>query len=108
MADRMAPDAGADRHGIPLDDITTFMGHLPPDEYEQRQRLRACRNAASFKVTRVECSDARALCWIVNERASAWVYTPASMEALTEIVRLCHRLLTVVDHLEEIQAKFYD
>jgi hypothetical protein len=92
----------------PLDDITTFMGTIPPDEYEQRRRIRTCRNAASFKVRQHECPDARTLCWMAAERATEWIYAPADVGTLTEIVRLCKRLLTVADQLEIIRATYYE
>ena len=46
----MAPDT--------LDDIVTFLGPIPPDEYEQRRKIRSCRNAASYKVTVTERREA--------------------------------------------------
>lgn len=91
----------------PLDDIRTFMGDIPPDEYEQRSIIRTCRNAASYKVTQTDCADVRALCWMVTERASEWIYEPASVEALTEIVRLCLSLLNVADQFDLIEANYY-
>ena len=98
--------AGA--RSAPPDDITTFLGAIPAAEYEQRRRIRVCRNAANFKLRECKSSDARGLCWIVIERATEWLYTPADIEALTEIVRLCLRLLKVADQLEIIQAHYYE
>ncbi|RYE39505.1 MAG: hypothetical protein EOP21_10605, partial [Hyphomicrobiales bacterium] len=66
--------------GSAVDDITVFMGKVPPDEYEQRRRIRVCRNAACFKVTQAESSQARALCWMATETASAWIYQSASVD----------------------------
>ena len=91
----------------PLDDITAFMGHLPPDEYEQRRRLRTCRNAATHKAAQTDSADVRALCWIITERASEWIYAPADPAALAEIVKLCKRLLIVADHIETVEATLY-
>ncbi len=92
----------------PGDDITTFLGAIPPEEYEQRRRIRTCRNAASFKVTQTESPDVRTLCWMVTRVATDWIYTPASVGTLAEIVRLCWRLLTVADQFDVIEATFYE
>ena len=89
-----------------LDDIITFMGPLDPEEYEQRRRIRTCRNAASFKATQTECSDARALCWMVTETATAWIYAPADVEALTEVAKYLRRLLIVADQAESLEVHY--
>lgn len=86
----------------PVDDITTFLGTLSAEEYEQRRRIRTCRNAASFKVTQTASADARALCWMVTETATAWIYAQGSVEELTEIATYLRRLLTVADQAEKI------
>ena len=88
----------------PLDDITAFMGTLPPEEYELRRRIRVARNAASFKLRRTDSDNARALCWQVAETATAWLYAPADLEALTEVAKLLRRLLTVADQFEIVEA----
>jgi hypothetical protein len=84
------------------DDITTFMGTIPADEYEQRRRIRTARNAASYKVTQTESADARALCWMVTECATAWIYAPADVEMLTEVAQYLRRLLIVADQAEAL------
>jgi hypothetical protein len=89
-------------HVAPADDITTFMGTIPADEYEQRRRIRTARNAASYKVTQTECADARALCWMVTECATAWIYAPADVAMLTEVAQYLRRLLIVADHAEKL------
>lgn len=91
----------------PLDDITAFMGKLPADEYEQRRRLRTCRNAATQKVAQTTSGDVRALCSIINERVAEWIYTPAEAEVLAEVVKLCRRLLMVADDIETLEARYY-
>jgi len=85
-----------------VDDITVFMGALPADEYEQRRRIRVCRNAACFKVTQTESPQARTLCWLATETASAWIYQPASVAELTEVAQFLKRLLIVADQAELI------
>ena len=91
----------------PLDDITAFLGTIPPDEYEQRRRLRALRNAATYKATETSSGDVRALCLIVNERASEWLYAPAETAALGDVVKLCKRLLMAADDIETLEARHY-
>lgn len=90
-----------------LDDITAFMGALPADEYEQRRRLRTCRNAATHKASQTTSSDVRALCAIVTERAAEWIYAPAEAAVLAEVVKLCRRLLMVADDIETLEARYY-
>lgn len=87
----------------PADDITAFLGHIPADEHEQRRRIRTARNAASYKVTQTESANARALCWMVTETATAWIYAPASFVELTEVVSLLRRLLIVADQAELLE-----
>jgi hypothetical protein len=86
----------------PADDIATFLGTIPADEYEQRRRIRVARNAASYKVTQTECADARTLCWMVTECATAWIYAPADVETLTEVAQYLRRLLIVADQAEAL------
>lgn len=87
-----------------LDDIRTFMGRIPPDEYELRCKIRTCRNAAAFKVTKTESRDARTFCWIVTETATQWIYSQASTDELTEIVSYLRRLLILADQAEKVEA----
>jgi hypothetical protein len=91
----------------PLDDITAFLGPLPSEEYEQRRRIRTCRNAASYKLTQTESAYARTLCWMVTNIATDWLYSRASLETLTEIVLLCRRLLKVADQFDEVEVAYY-
>lgn len=87
-----------------VDDLTVFLGQIPPEEYEQRRRIRTCRNAASYKATQTESATARSLCWMVTEYATAWIYAPAEADVLAEITRYLRRLLIVADQAEEIGA----
>ena len=87
-----------------LDDITAFMGAIPPDEYELRRKIRTARNAASYKATITDSRDARALCWLATETATKWIYAPATIETLTEIVSYLRRLLIVADQAEQVEA----
>lgn len=88
----------------PLDDITTFMGTIPAEEYEARKRIRTCRNAASYKVTQTEHPDARALCWIITETATAWLYRPADTRTLEKVGTYLVDLLKAADRAEILEA----
>ena len=89
-----------------VDDITVFLGTLPADEYEARRKIRTCRNAASFKVTQTESANARSLCWMVTETATAWIYSPASTDELTEVAKFLKRLLIVADQAEALEVLY--
>ena len=89
------------------DDITSFMGEIPAAEYEQRRRLRTLRNAATFKAGSTKSADVSALCWMVNERASEWIYAPAEPGVLAEVVTLCRRLMMVGDQIELLETRYY-
>lgn len=87
-----------------LDDITTFMGPLPPEEYELRRKIRVCRNCATHKATLTASADARTLLWMVATTATRWIYSPASVEELTEITTFLRRLLILADQAEKVEA----
>jgi hypothetical protein len=86
-----------------LDDITVFLGPLSPEEYELRRRIRACRNAASFAVTKTDCPNALTLLWMVCEVATRWVYAPAGLDTLTDVATFLRRLLILAHHAEELE-----
>lgn len=50
-----------------IDDLMAFMPAIGTEERSVRVKIRTCRNAASFKVTKTESSFARSLCWQVTE-----------------------------------------
>ena len=86
----------------PVDEITLFMGHLPANEYVARRKLRTCRNAGTLKATRTDCEDARALAWMVTERATELLYAPASVEYLDLTVQYLVTLLRAADQAEAL------
>jgi len=88
----------------PLDDLTTFLGSIPGDEYDVRSRIRTCRNAAAFKVTRTDSADARQLCWMVTETATAWIYTPARVDELEKVVIYLRDMLRNAGRIEHLEA----
>lgn len=87
-----------------VDDILTFLGPIPPEEYELRRKIRTCRNAASFKVTQTESRDCRTFCWMVTETATCWIYSYASIDDLTEVVSYLRRLLILAEQAEKVEA----
>lgn len=87
-----------------LDDIVTFLGPIPPEEYELRRKIRTCRNCATYKVTITASADARTLLWIVTDTATKWIYSSASIEELEEITTYLRRLLVLANQAEQVEA----
>lgn len=87
-----------------LDDITVFLGTIPPEEYEMRRRLRACRNAASFAATQTDCASALTLYWMVCDTATAWIYSPAPLARLENVAQFLRRLLIVANQALDLEA----
>lgn len=89
---------------VQLDEITVFLGDLPPEEYEQRRRILAARRFATFKATQTESPTALQLCRIVTDTATEWGFAPSPIDALAEVAQFLRRLLTVADQAEAIEA----
>ena len=87
-----------------LDDITVFLGPLPPEEYELRRCIRACRNAASFNATKTDCADALTLYWMVCDEATRRIYTPASLDILSRVATQLRRLMTLAVEAEKLEC----
>lgn len=87
-----------------LDDIRVFLGAIPPEEYEVRRKIRAYRNAASFMVTDTESNSTRALCWMVCETATVWVYSSAALDQLENVAKYLRRLLIVANQAQDLEA----
>ena len=87
---------------IKPDEIYTFMGTIPDDEYERRAKLRSFRNAASAMVGTTESDTARHLAWTVIEYASPNLYAPAPLEWLDKLNLLCKRLMMTAMQVEEM------
>jgi hypothetical protein len=87
-----------------LDPIVTFMGRIPPDEYEQRRRLFVARNCGAYKATNTDNAIARALAWIVTEIATERVFAPASVDELAEVAELLLILLNCADRADLVGA----
>lgn len=90
---------------FPLDDITTFLGKLPPDEYKERARLRSYRNAASAMIARTESADARCLAWMAAESITRLIYAPADCEELAELGTFAKRLMITAMQAEQLRDR---
>lgn len=87
-----------------IDDLLAFMPEIGAEERSVRAKIRTCRNAASFKATQTESTFARDLCWQVTEVATFWIYRPASIGALNEVVVYMTELLRLADSTEAMEA----
>ncbi|MXP27911.1 hypothetical protein GRI58_03625 [Porphyrobacter algicida] len=85
-----------------LDDIQTFMGEIPAEEYERRTQLRSYRNAASAMVSIAKTETAMQLAWLVVDRLTPWLYAPASTAALDDLLLLCKRLMAAASQVENM------
>lgn len=85
-----------------VDDITTFMGNIPEPEYELRRRIRTCRNAACYKLVNTDSPHARALCNLVTEVATYWIYRPAPLGTLEKATAYMIGLINSADQVEEL------
>jgi hypothetical protein len=86
------------------DEITTFLGAIPAEEFERRAKLRSFRNAASAMIARTPSDTARYLAWEVIEWATPNLYAPAPLEWLDQLNLLAKRLMVTAMHAEELQA----
>lgn len=89
---------------VPMDDITIFLGPIPPDEYERRAKLRSYRNTASAMVAATHSDTARALAWQVIDWASPNLFSPAPLEWLDRVNLLASRLLKTAITAEELDG----
>lgn len=85
-----------------LDEIRTFLGELPPEEYEARAKLRSYRNAATAMIASTQCHTARLLAWQVIEWASENLYAPAPLEWLEQLNLLSKRLMLTAMQAEQM------
>ena len=84
------------------DEITTFLGAIPADEFERRAKLRSFRNAATAMIASTECDNARALAWMVSDYATEALFCPAAAEALDDLNQLCRRLMLTAIQAEQM------
>lgn len=85
----------------PRDEITVFLGEMPPEEYELRDKLRSYRNTACAVIAQTRSDTARALAWFVLDWAVPWLYqSEASLEWLDQLNRLSKRLLLTAMQVE--------
>lgn len=87
------------------DEIGTFMGSIPPEEHERRDRLRRYRNAASGMLGSARSDLAKHLAWSAIEYASANLYSPAPLDWLDKVNQLCRRLLLTAMQAEDMACE---
>lgn len=87
---------------IKLDEIRTFMGPIPDDEYERRAKMRSYRNAATAMIATTPSDTARLLAWKAIEWISPNLYAPAPVEWLEKINHLVSRLLHTAMTADEL------
>lgn len=85
------------------DDIRTFLGDIPQEEYTRRAKLRSYRNAATAMIHSTGSDTARLLAWEVIEWATPNLYAPAPLEWLDRVNLLASRLLKTAMTAEELQ-----
>lgn len=91
------------RASVALDEIRTFLGAIPAEEYARRAKLRSYRNAASALVARTDSDTARALAWTVIEWASPNLYAPGlPLEWLDQLNTLAKRLMVTAMQAERL------
>lgn len=87
---------------LAADDILTFMGPIPDDEYARRAKLRAFRNAATAMIASTESDTARALAWTAIEWITPTLYSPAPIDWLDKVNHLVGRLLKTAITAEDL------
>jgi len=78
---------------LPPDEIRTFMGDIPQEEYDKRAKLRSYRNAACAMVGQCASDTARNLAWEAIEWVTPNLYASGNAEILDELLLLVSRLL---------------
>jgi hypothetical protein len=85
------------------DAISTFLGSVPAEERERREKLSSYRNAATAFVARTESDTARLLAWEVVNWATPFVYAPGvSLDWLDRLNQLSKRLMLTALQAEEM------
>ncbi len=98
------PRSAAFASATQLDDITTFLGSIPADEYAARAHIRKGRDWATYKVRLAESRDARQFLWIMAETASREIYEPASVEWLEKVGQFLSRCAHLAEQAEELEV----
>jgi hypothetical protein len=84
------------------DEITMLLGHQAPEEHEPRKHMRTARTVASHRVQTYQSGAARAMLWLVCDIATANIFASHPVEVLTDLAKLCRRLLLVAEQAEQI------
>ena len=84
---------------LKADDILTFLPGISDEEYARRDKLRSLRNTAAAIIAQSGSVDARTFAWVCSDRVTDFIYTPAPLALLDEVVKLCTRTIVVAsDH----------
>jgi hypothetical protein len=86
-----------------LSPVEVFMGPLPDDEREVREKLRSYREAATAMIAKTQSDTARILAWQAIEWISPNLYAPAPVEFLEQLRQLVSRLLRTAITAEEAE-----
>lgn len=88
-----------------MDEIRVTLPGISEAEYEQRRRLRMVRTVAAQKIAELKPGQAVDLAWMATEVAQAMIFSPASIEHLTDVAEYCRRLLIVCDHASRLEGQ---
>lgn len=90
----------------PLDEIRTFLGDVPAEEYEARAKMHAFRNAATAMIASTESANARCLAWMTTETITPLLFAPDLKTAdLLEVGKFAKRLMLTAMQAEELRDK---
>lgn len=90
----------------PLDDITTFLGVSPADDYEARVELRYFRNLASAMIAVTDSADAYRLAWMTVDAISPVLFCPGLNTAdLVDMGRYAESLMTTAVQADLLREK---
>lgn len=90
---------------IQPDEIRAFLGPIPDEERERREKLRSHRNAATAMISTCHSDTARLLAWQAIEWIAPHLYAPAPIEFLDRLIQLVTRLLKTAITAEDLERE---
>ena len=84
-----------------LDDIRCFLPGIGEEEYARRDKLRSLRNTSAAIIAQSGSADARTLAWLCSDRVTEFIYAPAPIPLLDEVVRLCTRTVILASNTHD-------
>ena len=88
----------------PSSSIEAFLPGCEGEELKLRERLVKGRDVATARLPALQSANARALCWMIVETASAWVFVSASTDDLRAAANHCVRLFMCADFFERMEG----